>query len=117
MDLKECYTSIGADYEEVVRRFTREGRVDHFLELFLWDQSFAKLCGAMDAGDTEDALQQAYMVKGISMSLGLAELTTASSGLTEDLRLGKMDDHTLQCFEKVRTTYLRTVEAVKEHLS
>ena len=116
MDLKECYAVAGGDYEDVMRRFMREERVDRFLKMFLNDQSFNTLCSAMDEKDYDNAFRMAHTVKGISMNLSLTDLQIASSELTENLRSGETDEDTGRYLEAMKCSYERTVAAIRAHL-
>lgn len=116
MELRECYAAAGADYEEAVRRFKNERRLGRFLRIFLRDQSFEKLCRAMEEADYEEAFALVHNLKGITMSLGLTELTEACIALTENLGSGAADEDTDWCFKCVMEQYGRTVNAVMEYL-
>ena len=117
MNLKECYLAAGADYEDMIRRFLTEERADRFLAMFLKDESFDSLCGAMDAGRYQEAFRAVHTMKGICMNLSLTALLDSCITLTENLRPGKPDEHTQQFFEQVRTDYLRTTAAIRSHLN
>ncbi len=117
MDLKECYTAAGGDYEDVMRRFMREERVDRFLKMFLNDKSFNTLCDAMEEADYDNAFRMSHTIKGISMNLSLTELQKASVDLTENLRGGKADEDTERYLEAMKCVYQRTVNAIRTHLA
>lgn len=117
MDLKECYSAAGADYEDVMRRFASEDRVGRFLTMFLNDQSFAALCAAMEAGRYEDAFRAAHTMKGITMNLSLNALRDSCVALTENLRGGEADARTREHFDRVRADYERTSAAIRSHLN
>ena len=116
MTLKECYTEIGGDYEDVMRRFIDEARVDRFLRMFLDDPSFAYLCDSMQADRYEDAFHAVHTMKGISMNLSLSVLVERCVALTENLRSGQPDGATQPLFEQVQAEYARTTAAIRGHL-
>lgn len=116
MNLKDCYTAAGANYESVMRRFMSEERVDRFLKMFLNDQSYQLLCEAMEAENYEEAFRQVHTLKGVCMNLDLTALLDACMNLTDNLRSGSGDDNTAVYFEKTKETYVRTVEAITDHL-
>ena len=116
MNLKECYDAAGADYEDVMRRFLKEERVDRFLGMLLRDQSFALLCDAMEAENYAEAFRAVHTMKGICMNLSLCALLEACVELTENLRPGTADGETDRLFQRVREEYSRTAEAVRGHL-
>ncbi|MTQ95689.1 Hpt domain-containing protein [Pseudoflavonifractor sp. BIOML-A6] len=117
VNLRECYAAAAADYDDVMRRFMSENRVDRFLTMFLRDGSFELLCSAMDAGDYQDAFRAVHTIKGISMNLSLNALRDACIELTENLRAGTPDDRTQPCFDRVREEYHRTRAAIRSHLN
>lgn len=116
LSLKECYAAAGADYEDALRRFISEARVDRFLDMFLRDRSFELLCAAMDGKDYGEAFRAVHTMKGICMNLGFTRLLEACVALTEDLRGGQAGDGTGPRFEAVRAEYRRTTEAIRLHL-
>ena len=115
MNLKECYLAAGADYEDMIRRFINEERADRFLALFLKDQSFNELCGAMDEERYEDAFRAVHTIKGICMNLGLTALSSSCVDLTENLRQRRLDGDTQRFFEQVKKDFERTASAINQH--
>lgn len=117
MNLKECYSAAGANYEDVMRRFVSEERVERFLKMFLRDQNFNILCSAMDKGDFDSAFQAVHTIKGICMNLSLSALLDSCVELTENLRSGKPNQNTELCFEKTKENYLKTIESIQNYLN
>lgn len=116
MNLKECYQAVGGNYEDVMRRFMSEERVDRFLKMFLGDQSFTNLCDAMNSGDYDEAFRAVHTMKGICMNLGFVKLMESCIILTENLRTGEPDMETKAWLEQTKDNYLRTTEAIRNHL-
>lgn len=116
MNLRECYEAAGADYDDVIRRFGKEERVDKFLKMFLNDPTYDMLCRAMAEGSYEEAFRAAHTMKGICMNFSLNGLLDACSRLTESLRSGSPDDNTEFLFEETKRNYLKTTAAIREHL-
>ena len=50
MTIEECYTNMGADYGDVLRRLGNEDRVKRFLGKIPEDTSFSLLCEAYEKG-------------------------------------------------------------------
>lgn len=116
MNLKECYLAIGADYEDIMRRFKSEERVERFLKMFLNDKSFEILRGAIVDEQYEAAFRAVHTMKGICMNLSLTALYRSCVLLTENLRPGSPDGDTRRFFEKVTEDYERTEAAVRDYL-
>lgn len=116
MTLRECYEELGADYEDVMRRFMNEERVDRFLTMLLKDDSFAQLRDAMEREDAELAFRGAHSLKGIGMNLGLTGLAEAAEALTEELRQGKMSTEAETLFQDLEKCYKNTVNLIDKLL-
>ena len=57
MELRECYTSFGGDFDEVLGRLRREQLVEKFVFKFLADKSFQLFEESMEKKDYEEALR------------------------------------------------------------
>lgn len=112
MTTKECYDAIGADYQNVLERFSSEALVKKFALKFLDDNSYANLKEALEAGNIEDAFRAAHTLKGVCLNLGFDNLYKVSSAITEILRAGTFTG-TKEAFEKVEEQYNITVNAIK----
>ena len=113
MTIQECYQKIGGDYEAVLKRLMSPNLVRKFIGKFLEDDSYQKLCEEMDAGNREEAFRAAHTLKGVCLNLGLKNLYTVSSDLTEKLR-GRELDGSDELFQKVREQYNITIDALKK---
>ena len=47
MTIEECYTAMGANYQDVLRRFYKPDMIRRFARMFLQDTSFQQLTDAM----------------------------------------------------------------------
>lgn len=82
MNIKECYDSIGADFEDVLGRLGSEKLIERFALKFLEDDSYSNLKGALAEKNAENAFRAAHTLKGVCLNLGLKNLYTVSSDLT-----------------------------------
>ena len=116
MTIEQCYQKLHGDYAQVLQRLPSPSLVERFVVKFLGDDSFSSLCEAMEAGKTEDAFRAAHTLKGISANLGLEQLRSSASQLTELLRgeIGPMPVAAEELMEQVRKDYALTVEASEE---
>ena len=112
MNIKECYDSIGADFEDVLGRLGSEKLIERFALKFLDDDSYNNLKEALAEKNAENAFRAAHTLKGVCLNLGLKNLYTVSSDLTEKLR-GRSLDGADELFDKVREQYDITVNALK----
>lgn len=112
MNIKECYDSIGADFEDVLGRLGSEKLIERFALKFLDDDSYNNLKVALAEKNAENAFRAAHTLKGVCLNLGLKNLYIVSSDLTEKLRGGSLDGAD-ELFKKVREQYDITVNALK----
>ena len=112
MTVRECYESIGGDYEDVKRRFLSDARIRRFALLFLGDGSMEDLRASIGRGDTEKAFQAAHTLKGVCLNLGFSGLYEPVNRLTELLRAGELEK-ALPDLKEVEKNYRTTFEGVK----
>lgn len=112
MTIKECYDTMGADYQNVFGRFLSEALVKKFALKFLDDDSFSNLKEALAAGNVEEAFRAAHTLKGVCLNLGFDNLYEVSSAITEVLRAGELAG-TDEMIKKVEEQYNITVNAIK----
>lgn len=113
MSLKDCYTALGGNYDEVLGRLRSERMIQKFVLKFLNDGSFDNLCEAMKNGSTEEAFRAAHTIKGVCQNLSFTKLGQSSSELTEALR-GGFSPEAEQLAEQVKADYQQTVSAIRE---
>ena len=112
MDVRSAYESIGADYNDVVRRLMSDALVEKFAGKFVQDESFAKLKVALAEGDAKAAFMAAHTLKGICQNLGLTNLYEPTYAITEALRPGTIGDAPA-LFGAVEAEYEKTVAALR----
>ncbi len=112
MTIKECYDTMGADYQNVLGRFLSEALVKKFALKFLDDDSFSNLKEALAARNVEEAFRAAHTLKGVCLNLGFDNLYEVSSAITEVLRAGELAG-TDEMIKKVEEQYNITVNAIK----
>ena len=116
MTIEECYTNMGADYGDVLRRLGNEDRVKRFLGKIPEDTSFSLLCEAYEKGDGREAFRAAHSLKGICMNLGLTVLYTPSAALAEELRGGALTEASASMLEQVKKDYQIVTECIRKFL-
>ena len=57
MTIEECYTAMGANYQDVLRRFYKPDMIRRFARMFLQDTSFQQLTDAMARQDFADFVE------------------------------------------------------------
>ena len=122
MTVRECYASMGADYEDVLNRLASEETVRYFAVKFLSDGSFSDLRAALASGDMKRAFLAAHTLKGIAQNLGFTRLGDAASVMTEDLRPlqaepegdARRKDAPVAAFRRVENEYARVAAAIRQ---
>jgi HPt (histidine-containing phosphotransfer) domain-containing protein len=114
MTVQECYSAMGANYDEITRRLMNDERIRRFLLKFLDDPSFAALCSAMEEQKVEEAFRAAHTLKGVSKNMAMTRLGNSVEQLTEQLR-GRTEYGTdLEAqFEIVKADYAITKQAIQ----
>ena len=105
MTLEECYTAMGANYQDVLKRFYKSDMIRRFVKMFLQDDSFRLLTDAMAKQDVKEAFRAAHTLKGVC-------LNSPAVALTEILRAGTFEGAAEQ-YAIVKTEYDRTIKAIK----
>ena len=118
MTIEECYQELGGNYAEVCTRLPSPKLVQKFAGKFLEDQSYATLCGQMDANNRAEAFRAAHTLKGVCANLSFTRLFTSSAALTETLRpeSSAIPAGAMRELEEVCRDYQTTVEAIRRFL-
>lgn len=114
MTLRECYDSIGSNFERAVTRMcNKESMLAKFAKKFPSDPTYTGLIEAFESGDMPTAFRMAHTLKGLSLNLGLDKLQESSSELTEALRNTEVPaDNAPELLEQVKKDYEMTVNAI-----
>lgn len=112
MTLKECYAVLGGNYEDVLSRLRSEKMVQKYVLKFLDDESFDRLCRALESGAQEEAFRAAHTIKGMCQNLSFTILEQSSSRMTEALRAGDLAAGQ-GMLEDVRRDYRRATDAIR----
>ncbi len=113
MDLKEFYTAVGGNYQNVMARLPSEQLVRKFLFKFMEDGSYTLLVNSIKAGDYETAFRAAHTLKGVCQNLGIDRLLQSSSAITEALRHGETASYE-DLLEKVTKDYTEAIQSLKQ---
>ena len=86
MNMKECYESMGADYNDALDRLMNDAMIEKFLRKFADADYLEKVLEALEAEDWEAAFKGTHSMKGTAANLGLTRIYHSSSLLCEELR-------------------------------
>ena len=112
MDLRECYATIGGDYDGVLSRLRSERLVQKFVLKFLDDPSYQNLMKAVEEGKYDEAFRASHTIKGVCQNLDFTRLYESSHELTEALRNG-WSTEAEALLQRVTEDYIRTASAIK----
>ena len=118
MTIQECYQKLGGEFAQVEKRLPSVGLVRKFIVKFLDDDSYSKLCLAMQNGQWEEAFRAAHTLKGVSANLGFSRLLASAGELTELLRAETetIPGRTADLLEEVKQDYELTVSVIRAYL-
>ena len=118
MTLQECYLELGGDYAAVQQRLPTQSLIKRFITKFLDDGSYAQLCGAMQAGQRQEAFRAAHTLKGVCANLRFTMLKDSASALTELLRpdSDNIPADAMLALDKVTADYQATVGAIHAYI-
>ncbi len=92
MDIREMYSAIGSDYNEIAGRLMdNEAFIVKLVKKYEEDNNCERLEEALREEDYETAFDAVHSLKGLSANLGFTRLYKASFELTETLRAEKYD--------------------------
>lgn len=114
MTLRECYDSIGSDFNATVSRMCGKGSMlAKFVMKFPDDPTYNDLVSAYESGDMVTAFRMAHTLKGVCLNLGLDKLRESSAALTEALRNSEaIADNAAELYARVKQDYEMTVNAI-----
>ena len=118
MTIQECYQKLGGEFAQVEKRLPSVGLVRKFIVKFLDDDSYSKLCLAMQNGQREEAFRAAHTLKGVSANLGFSRLLASAGALAELLRAETetIPGRTADLLEEVKQDYELTVSVIRSYL-
>jgi HPt (histidine-containing phosphotransfer) domain-containing protein len=114
MTVKECFDSMGADYEEIIGRLGTEERIQRFLLKFPNDKSFELLCTSIKQKNMSDAFRAAHTLKGVCQNLSLTPLYKSADLLTERLRNNQTYGEDVELMlQTVKDDYAKVIGCIK----
>ncbi len=114
MTIRECYSMLNGDYDDVIGRLRSERLVQKFLLKFLADGSYELLFRSLGEGNAQEAFRAAHTIKGMCQNLSFTALERSASALTETLRGGELAGYEPH-LSAVKEDYERTVAAIKAY--
>ena len=111
MTLKDCYTSLGGNFDEVLGRLRREQTVQKFIYKFLDDKSYSLFETSMANQDYDEALRAVHTIKGICQNLSFTKLYEISNAITQVLKEGDYNK-AAEMAPQLAKDYSQTIHAI-----
>lgn len=116
MTLQELYQSIGGDYDQVMRILRMEKLVDKHIRKFSQNGVVERLLDAGRKKDTNEMFEASHAMKGICGNLGLKELCSLASEISEEYRPGNdrrlSDEEVEEKLEEIAAKYQKAKEGI-----
>lgn len=113
MELREFFSNVGGDYDEVMSRLGKEERVVKYLLRFIESDPIADFDKALKENNIEECFRNLHSIKGMCLNLGLGNLEKSSSQLCEEYRNGVPQRDVTDMISRTHKDYDDTVEAIK----
>lgn len=117
MTIKECYSAMNADFEDVMSRLLTEQRVAKFVQRFPADTSHQLLLDSFAANDIETAFRASHTLKGTAANLGFSGLFDKSSAVCEDLRHGNPSANIAEMIKDCTEEYNHTISVINDYIA
>ena len=114
MKLKECYTAMNGDYDDVMQRLPREASIIKFLRRFAENQEFNELLEAVGKADYERVFELSHDLKGMAANLGIKGLQMKVSDICEQTRNRVPDEGFGKMVEDAENEYRKVISAIAE---
>ncbi len=112
MTVQEIYSSIGADYSDVLKRLPSENLIARLVVKYLDDPTYQELMEAVQNQDVDAAFRAAHTLKGVCQNLGFSNMFQPVFDVTEIFRSGTMDG-SAPLLEEITREYDKVTEAIR----
>lgn len=114
MDLRDCYTNLGGDFDDVLVRLRREQTIQKFIYKFLSDQSYQLFETSMANQDYDEALRGVHTLKGICQNFSFTRLFESSNAVTIALK-EKDYSQAIALMPQLSKDYNQTIQAIEQY--
>ena len=109
MTLEELYATIGGNYEQALKVMRKEKLIDRYIRKLNDNTLCAQLVAAGQQMDETQLYENAHALKGVCANLGLDDIASISSEITEEFRPGNerkhSDDEVKKMLEELASKY------------
>ena len=121
MTVQEVYEKIGGNYEHALQIMKMDKMIAKYL-IKLTDSGVCEACReALESMDGTRLFESAHAMKGVCANLGLDDLASAVSEITEEFRPGSArklsDDEVKAKMQDIFAMYDRTAEGIEQFRS
>ena len=111
MNVQQVYAFLGGDYDAIYEALRSDALIARLLGLLSRDKSMPDLEAGIESADPEAAFRAAHTLKGVSGSLGFAELQNASQRTVDLIRAGDWEG-AVGSVPEVKRLYARVCSAL-----
>ena len=119
MTLQELYQEIGGSYEQGIKVLRMEKLMDKHIRKFTKNGVVEALLQAGETMDPTQLFETSHAVKGVCGNLGLTELYTLSSEISEEFRPGNprrlSDAEVKEKLQQIADVYQRAADGIRRY--
>jgi HPt (histidine-containing phosphotransfer) domain-containing protein len=119
MTLKELYASIGGDYDQALRVLRVEKLINKHICKLEKNGLFDDLREAGANMDETELFEKSHAIKGVCGNLGLTELASCASEISDEFRPGAnrsfTDEEVKEKLQHIDDLYQKTKDGIKEY--
>ena len=112
MKLKECYSKMNGDYEDVMSRLPREKSVIKFLRRFAENTEFSELLEEADKKNYQRVFELSHDLKGMAANLGIKGFAGLVSQVCEETRNKEPGEGFAELLDKTDREYRLVIETI-----
>ena len=121
MTLKELYDTIGGDYDQALRVLRIEKLIDKHIRRFPTNTIFADMDGALKSMDANGLFESSHAMKGVCSNLGLVNIASLASEISEEFRPGNprtmTDQEVAEKVARIDALYETAKEGIRKYES
>ncbi len=119
MTLQALYHNIGGSYEQGIKVLRMEKLMDKHIRKFSKNGVVEAMLQAGETMDPTALFETSHAVKGVCGNLGLTELYTLSSEISEEFRPGNArrfsDAEVREKLQKISEVYEKTADGIRQY--
>ena len=120
MTLEELYALIGGNLDQAMKIMRKDKLVDRYIRKLINNELCKTLVAAGETMDATALYENAHALKGVCANLGLDDLASAASEITEEFRPGNArnltDDEVKAKLAALDEQYQRVIAGIQQYV-